>query len=301
MHLDEGALESQLDGELDAASARAARAHLDSCAECRSLLEQLRQDEELLATVLPVLDHPVPQVSRAQIIAHASKRRLGTRWAAAVALLLLAAGAAYAFPGSPLRRWIATAIGRRTQETPRVPDIAGIALPPGEHFTIAFPVPRAAALVTIALTDDAAVGVRRISGAATFTAEIDRLRIDLGDAPAEIDVPRHAPSVAVVAGDRRLFLKDRGRVITEAQRDSAGRYRLLLIPPQKSSRAENRSCQHAGHSNRCVRPRCQARNRAGEHIVASVTPKKERESQVALCLVLLLVRKPSDPVARSRE
>jgi len=217
MHVDEGLLQALLDGEVDQAAAAEARRHIDACPQCRGLLEELRGDDRWLEGVLQSIDHPVPQVPVAAIATRARRSRRPLRWAAAVALLLLAAGTAYALPGSPVRRWIDQLVGSRgAKSTEPTPELAGVALPPGggQHFSIVFADPHAAGSITITFTDDSTISVRRRGGAATFAAEIDRLRIVTGSAPTdfEIAIPRQARWVEVVVGDRRVFLKDGPRV-----------------------------------------------------------------------------------------
>ena len=54
-HLDEGMLHELLDGELSPDDARAARAHLATCAECRALYEEAKEffeESERLVTAL---------------------------------------------------------------------------------------------------------------------------------------------------------------------------------------------------------------------------------------------------------
>jgi len=219
MHVEEGLLQALLDGELDAAAAADARRHIEACAHCRRELAELRRDAELLASVLPSIDHPIPRIP--------VPRHRPLRWAAAIAFFLLAAGTVYAIPGSPVRRWVDQLVGRSARtEAPRSPDVAGVALPPGQHFSVAFAAPRAPGVLTVTVTDGPTINARRRGGAATFTAEIDRLRIETGSAPTdfEITIPRDAPWVEVVVGGRRIFLKDGSRVITEARADAEGRY-----------------------------------------------------------------------------
>jgi len=215
MHVDEGLLQALLDGEVDQAAAREARRHIDACSQCRSLLEELRGDDQWLEGVLRSIDHPVPRVPVETIATPARRSRRPLRWAAAIGLLLLAAGTAYALPGSPVRRWIHQLVGSRGgKATEPVPDVAGVALPPGQHFSIVFADPHPAGSLTITLTDDSTISARRRGGTATFAAEIDRLRIITGSAPTdfEIAIPRPAPWVEVVVGGRRVFLKDGPRV-----------------------------------------------------------------------------------------
>ena len=211
MHVDEGLLQALLDGEVDQTAAAEARRHIDECSQCRGLLAELRGEDQWLEGVLRSIDHPVPRVPVETIATRARRSRRPLRWAAAIGLLLLAAGTAYALPGSPVRRWIDQLLGPEdAKSTESTPDVAGVALPPGQHFSIVFADPPPAGSVTITLTDDSTISARRHGGAATFAAEIDRLRIITGSAPTdfEIAIPRQAPWVEVVVGGRRVFLKE---------------------------------------------------------------------------------------------
>jgi anti-sigma factor RsiW len=231
MHVDEGLLQALLDGEVDQAAAAEARRHIDACTQCRGLLEALRGNDRWLEGVLRSIDHPLPRVPVETIVTRARRSRRPLRWAAAAAFVLLAAGTAYALPGSPVRGWIEQLVGSRGGKvTEPVPDVAGVALPAGQHFSIVFSDPHPAGSVTITVTDDSTISARRRGGAATFAAEIDRLRIITGSAPTdfEIAIPRQARWVEVVVGGRRVFLKDGPRVTTEARTDSDGRYIISL-------------------------------------------------------------------------
>jgi anti-sigma factor RsiW len=234
MHPDDGVLQALLDDELNGRAAMAARDHLASCIDCRSRLDALRADDALVTASLPALDHsPVSTISASAIVARGGRARTPVRWAAVVALLLLAAGAAYALPGSPLRHWIAGLV----QGRPKQRSAAGIAIEPGTRFRIVFTPPPAHSSVTIALTAGSMIEARRIAGTARFTAGLDELVIEPGAAPGgggkaggdfAIDLPRTAPWVEVVVGDRRIFLKDGGQISTAARPDSLGRYILPL-------------------------------------------------------------------------
>jgi hypothetical protein len=227
MHLDDGLLEALLDGELRGPAVAEARRHVDACSQCRGELEHLRRDGALLDDALRSLDHPAPRIPLAGIATRARQRRRPRRWAAAIALLLVTAGTAYALPGSPVRRWIDQLVGRpaRNEATP-APDVAGVAVAPGRHFSVVFTAPRAPGSLTITLTDSAAISVRRRGGQATFNAELERLRIETGTRATdfEVAIPRDAVWVEVVVEGRRVFLKDGARVITEMRPDSKRRY-----------------------------------------------------------------------------
>jgi anti-sigma factor RsiW len=233
MHVEEGLLQALLDGEVDEAAAAQVRRHLDGCGQCHSQLEALRAEDQWLEGVLRSIDHPAPRIPVEAVAMRARRSRRTLRWAAVAALFLLAAGTAYALPGSPVRRWIDQLVGsRRGKATVPVPDVAGVALPTGggQHFSIVFTAPHAPGSVTITLTDDSTIVARRRGGVATFAAEIDRLRIETGGAPTdfEIAIPRQASWVEVVVGNRRVFLKQGPRITTEARTDALGRYIISL-------------------------------------------------------------------------
>lgn len=234
MHVSEGLLEALLDGELREPAAGEVRRHVEVCSHCRAEFEQLRRDGVLLEDALRSLDHPAPRIPLASIVARASKRRQPLRWAAAIALFVVAAGTAYALPGSPVRRWIDQLVGVPAKEESKTsPDVAGVALAPGEHFSVVFTAPRAPGSLTITLTDNATISVRRRGGEATFNAELDRLRIETGTASTdfEVAIPRDAVSVEVVVDGRRVFLKDGAQVITAVRPDAEGRY-ILRSPSE---------------------------------------------------------------------
>jgi hypothetical protein len=230
MHPDEGALQALLDGELDAVAAAGARAHVAGCAECRSRLDALRSDDALVTQSFAALDHAAPAIPVNAVIARARSSRPSLRWAAAIALFLFGAGALYAVPGSPLRRWIAALEGGQPQQGPApTGPSAGIAIEPEARFRIVFS-SRPAGQVTIALTDGLTIDARRLDGGGTarFTAELDALLIEPGTGPGDfaIDIPRAAPWVEVLSGGRRVFLKNGLQIVTDARPDSLGRYVL---------------------------------------------------------------------------
>jgi putative zinc finger protein len=236
MHRDDGVLQALLDGELDSKSAADARQHLDGCAACRARLEELRQDEQLVNRALPSLDHtpanvPVETITRA---ARPHMRRVLLRWAAAIALMVIGAGALYAVPGSPVRRWVDRLVRGTPGTTPLPGTLAGVALTPGDRFRIVFAPPRSDTVsVTITLTSDSMIDVRRTDGEGRFVAEIDGLRIETDGEPAHFTMalPRAAPWIEVSVGMRRMFLKDGSRITADARPDSLGRYILTLTRP----------------------------------------------------------------------
>jgi hypothetical protein len=105
----------------------------------------------------------------------------------------------------------------------------GIAVTAGDRLEILFSTSHTGGLATISLTDDTDVEVRTVRGQASFTSDLDRLRVDSrGDSTRfQVLIPRRAPWVEVQVGGRQVFLKESGRVVTQARPDPRGDY---LIP-----------------------------------------------------------------------
>jgi hypothetical protein len=216
----------------------------------------MHPDDDISAEILALLralDHPVPAVAvetiamRAQTAARPAP---GWRWAAAVLLTVGIAGAAFALPGSPLRRWaIAFTAGVRGRSA-AAPDStgapagrtadhgrAGIAVPPGRALLIVFDRPAPGAVALVSLVDGPEVLVRAPAGAARFTTGPDRLLVEgpnavsSGSAPLDtiaIEIPRAAPLVEIRRGPTRLFLKRADRITSPAPLAATGPWRLPL-------------------------------------------------------------------------
>lgn len=244
MHLDEELLQRLMHGESAGIAGHSLREHVAACPECRERLLEARRDEEDVHALLGLLDHPPPPVRAESVVAMA--RRAGEnawgRWAAGVLLVLTAAGAAYAAPGSPLRDWARLAVewtrggpksAAPAPEARKAPELAGLAIAPGRVLTILFESVQPDAQVRVSLGDWAEVRVRAPIGAATFTSDAERLVIDNGRRPAtyEIEIPRDAPRVEIqVAGDR-IFLKDGARIVAEGADGAEEPYLLRLSFP----------------------------------------------------------------------
>lgn len=95
-------------------------AHLDICETCRARLAVLRQEWGEVEGLLELLGGPIPSPGAELLMAGRARglaRRLSTRAAAGVALLLFAAGAA-AMPHSPVRAWIEDLLRTTTSASP---------------------------------------------------------------------------------------------------------------------------------------------------------------------------------------
>jgi len=241
MHLDDERIQRLLHGELSGAAHDSAREHVAGCEDCRRRLAEASREEAETFSLFRELDDPAPWTSAGALAARG--RAPGgqrVRSAAAFAIALGLAGAAYALPGSPLRGWVASVAGwigeRRPPSAPAVevaPDSAdaGIAVVPGPQLLIVFTSRQAAGWVRIAWTDGAEVIVRAPPGAATFTSDVHRLVIDNHPGAAatfSIEIPRQAPRVEIEVEGARVFLKEGPRVIAPPLDPASGAYRVPL-------------------------------------------------------------------------
>ena len=199
-----------------------------------------QREERWLAERLAAVDHAAPRVTLGGIRARAARPiRPWARIAAGLALVLAAAGVAYAAPGSPLPRILSRLVrivstGSETPApTPRQSDAApsGISVLPGERLTVVVN-PKAGDTAVVSLTPDAEVMLRVTGGEAAFSAEAERLLVNREEGrPARIEllVPKTARSVALMVGGRRLWLKTGARIQSPVKPDSAGKY-LFHLP-----------------------------------------------------------------------
>jgi hypothetical protein len=204
--------------------------------------EQIRREEAEIAALLRGLDSPAPAITAEQIANRASRRRPRIhRWAAGILLAVGIGGVAYAIPGSPLPRWagaIASWIGR-VQRHGLPPGgsgdagsrVAGIAVAPGQRFSILFNAPRPGSVARVSLVEGAEVVIRASLGSATFTSGADQIVIDNKGAAAtfEIQIPRAAPFVEIKVDGKQIFLKRGPRVVAPSE-GMQGSYALPLGP-----------------------------------------------------------------------
>lgn len=230
MHLDDERLQRVIDGELPAAERAAVLEHLAGCPDCRRAKLEAETEQHRMQALLRELDEPEVErsgtrmalpgdraVARGSRAGSFERRPMAPQWAVASLLLVLLAGAALAIPGTPVSRWAQDMLARvrrepaRSQVTPRVETPAGIAVAPGERMVIEFP--SAQGVATVRLTGGDELVIRAPNGAATFTSDVDRVRVTpLAPASFDIEIPRDAPFVEIqVAGSPR-FRKEGSRV-----------------------------------------------------------------------------------------
>lgn len=120
-HVDDGVLLAYMDEELSPVVRSETAEHLLACPRCHERLDELAAVDHLLEEGLAVTDRPAPaeQAYARFRRATAGERKRGRTVAgatfvkAAGLVLLLAAGASAAAPGSPVRNWIrATLVSR---------------------------------------------------------------------------------------------------------------------------------------------------------------------------------------------
>jgi hypothetical protein len=248
MHLDEEQLQRLLHGEA-LATGSVARDHVARCEECRFRLTEAEREERWVLERLSGVDHAPPRVAIEAIMQQKQGRWQGgwgnagwARLAAGLLLALAAVGVAYAAPGSPVRgvlqrivEWVGGSKPsiRAAPSAARAGSQAGIAVAPGDRFTLAFPIDQSGGTATVSLTNGADVVVRARGGTTTFTSEVDHLSIEHSGAPGyfEILIPRSAPWVEIRVGGRRSFITEASRVETEYPGDAEGRYVLPLSRP----------------------------------------------------------------------
>lgn len=231
MHLDVEQVERLVAGELTADQAVAARAHAAACTTCAARVEAARSADATVSGLLQHIDREPPRVSAHAIMSPASASRFG--WgarAAGILALLGVAAAAYALPGSPVRKWLIGEHGASAIPVAAAPEVnSGIAVEPGSNLVISFARRQTAGEVHVVLSDSDVVAVSSRSGAAAFSSEEGRLAVDNHDPGATFDIliPRAAARVEIRVGDRSLFLKEGTRITANAAAPD-GSYHLPL-------------------------------------------------------------------------
>ena len=110
-HLDEGRVQAFLDGELSTHERAAAAEHMLECAACRGRHADLRRVNALFSSAVSEVDVAAPAVRPSSGLAARARWGVSSLVRAAMLVLLLAAAASAAVPGSPVRLWVEQAIG----------------------------------------------------------------------------------------------------------------------------------------------------------------------------------------------
>ena len=249
MHLDEERLQRLIHDELGAWEKDEAFRHVATCEDCRRRLVEATKEETSVHELLRDVDTPVPDVfadaiaRQAAAVAPVVRSQLAAwlRRAAAVAIVVGIAGAAYAIPGSPVRGWIHD-ITEKVAGRPETPapaprpgrtGVSGVAVAPGDRLTILFEPGAKGAELRIDLTDDTDAHVHGPAGAAAYTSSAGYLLVRGLDSTAvfQVMIPRSAPWVEIRAQDERVFLKEGPRVTTQGSR--MGDHYVLPLPGRR--------------------------------------------------------------------
>ena len=256
MHLDEEQVQRLLHGEVPPQAASDAREHVAGCTDCRRRLAEAERQENEVDALLRAVDDPLPpRISAEAVVARAQQAGVAAgagaggpdfawlRRAAGVVVVVGIAGAAFALPGSPVRKWVHAIVqkmGGRPGPTPGAPGDsaaigAGISVLPEQKLLILFKSAEGDGQVFVSLTDEPEVQVHAPTGAASFTSSADQLLIDVQDASAtfEVEIPRSAPWVEIQTGTGQVFLKEGERVTTKGSKDAVGGYLFRLAPSGK--------------------------------------------------------------------
>jgi len=250
VHLSEDQIQRLLHGELSPREEESVRGHMTVCVQCRVRLAEADREEREINTLLRAVDSPTPRMDARTLIARAEAssraavvRSAWLRRAASVLIAITIAGAAYALPGSPLRRWVEAVVERMGvapqrhgpeagSGRPSAPG-AGLSVLPGQKLVILFQTGRGGGQALVSLRDDPEVEIQGPPGAASYASGAGRIVVDVRDTPApfEVHIPRSAPHVEILVNGERIFTKDSDRVTTGGPATGAGEYLLRLPPP----------------------------------------------------------------------
>jgi TonB family protein len=114
-HRSEGEIQAFLDDELTARERQDVAEHIMSCARCRGTHDELRQARSLFSDSIRRVDvePPAPVLSTRRTVRLAA----GSLVRAAVLVLVVAAAAVAAVPGSPVREWVVRTLERESPAT----------------------------------------------------------------------------------------------------------------------------------------------------------------------------------------
>lgn len=205
-HLDDGILQAFLDDELPAGDRAEVAEHLLACEQCHASYEALTRANALFAQSVSVLDVE-PPATRPAGGTLGSRARQGTASLvkAAVMVLVVAAVASAAVPGSPVRAWIASVVEPR--ERPQSPSERPA--PPAET---AAPTRAPAGISISGASGPAVLAVRRLEGSV--------IRLET--------VPGTRAGISVLGAERDpAFRTGAGRVAVE---DGVGGEILVRLP-----------------------------------------------------------------------
>lgn len=258
-HPAEQTLLAYLDRELPVDERSTVREHVQVCATCSRMLDELTAATRTLADAISALDVPAPALLASELegdlVARALqeldapvpaattitplRRRASRRPLLAAALIIIfVAGAGAAIPGSPLREWLARSVelvtGGPSEEPidPATPfsgqgvgSPTAVSVQPRDGFVrIIITQPAPETMIRVRLSDSGTASVWSVEGRyRTAPGEIEVL--DAGPGDVVVLLPRTVPSAEVELDGRLVATKE-------------GSDFRLLIPAADSSDAE---------------------------------------------------------------
>ena len=244
-HLHEGTLLTVRDSALVEVSVQE---HVAECAECQVALSDAQARAKAIASLLSGLDDPLDlEGAKAKVRARLDRGSLRTHsrfgsilrssWGRAAALLLLAAGAVSALPGSPVRSWIVgtpSALEPTTATTGAAPAPyrSGVAVPTSQNgIRVVLTGAAPGAELEVLWGDGATARVSAPEGSA-FSYGDGLLVAQLADGAVRVELPSSGPVSVEVDG--QLYLRRTGDVVEVdgplSVRSESGV--LFTIPPR---------------------------------------------------------------------
>jgi hypothetical protein len=199
-------------------------------------------DDEL-AGLLRRIDHQPPAIDVETVIAAARRRRAIRVGPIAAGIVLCAAAAAAAMPGSPVRSAIARVFATRGSHATPTPQSApdttragagtGIAFVPGADLDIRFRGWQNRGQLRVSFADLAQLSLVPRGGDAAFAVGRGQVAVDNRGSSASfsLEVPRTVQRLRVYVDTTVVLRKNAGGVGSLALPDSAGAYTIDLSSP----------------------------------------------------------------------
>lgn len=182
-----------------------------------------------IAHALAALDYPVRPASAESIIqeARSRARRRGWRLAAAAAVMLSAAGVA-ALPGSPARRWLASAFRSITSQqseklpaqrdsvvTSATPEMRGVSAEPGASPEISFSDWQESGDIVLRLIPEPAMRIRSPEFPSSYSLRAGNITVRNPGSRAsyDVDIAEGARDITVRIAGRTVFRRLNGTVL----------------------------------------------------------------------------------------
>jgi anti-sigma factor RsiW len=192
------------------------QAHLASCQACQLRYRDLAQQDGAIASLLTLLDAPVPTVTLSGITRRARRgRRARSVAAAAAAILIAASAAATVIPGAPFHPFFRGLVGKSSLHTrpalrpARAPaDTAGVTVAGDAEVIIALRHPQNIGEIHLVWQPGApSVSVRAIGGEVGYTVRTGKVLVE-NRRPAiryEIVLPLTVRAMTLLMGNQVLW------------------------------------------------------------------------------------------------